>query len=125
MYLLVFTILVVRCVSSYSSSVKKNVGSVSAVYDLVGRVIGDDDDTVREVFDLQVDAGICGERSCVELQTANGKIRIVGTSASEVSYGVGVYLREFCNMTYGWPRGGGKRMLTLYAERETRNFRTS
>ena len=32
---------------------------------------------------------------------------ISGTSAAELTAGLGYYMREYCNMTIGWPRGGG------------------
>jgi alpha-N-acetylglucosaminidase len=35
------------------------------------------------------------------------QIAVAATTASELSAGVGWYLRERCNMTIGWPRGGG------------------
>ena len=37
--------------------------------------------------------------------TADGKIEIEGTTASELSAAVGIYLREHCGMTFGWVRG--------------------
>jgi hypothetical protein len=37
---------------------------------------------------------------------------ITGTSASELTGGLGVYLREHCQMTFGWARGGGSRVFT-------------
>ena len=37
----------------------------------------------------------------------DGKTRVTGTTASELTGGVGVYLREHCGMTVGWVRGGG------------------
>eukprot|EP00040_Diaphanoeca_grandis_P017313 m.90087 g.90087 ORF g.90087 m.90087 type:complete len:978 (+) comp26364_c0_seq1:96-3029(+) len=38
---------------------------------------------------------------------ADGKIVITATTASELTGGLGIYLREFCNITVGWVRGGG------------------
>jgi len=32
---------------------------------------------------------------------------VTGTTASELTGGVGIYLREHCGMTVGWVRGGG------------------
>lgn len=34
-------------------------------------------------------------------------VTIEGTGASELTAGLGMYLREYCNATIGWPRGGG------------------
>ena len=86
----------------------KNVGNVNAVYELIDRVLGEH----VTVFDLEIDSSLCGEDDfCFEMSSLeNDKIRIVGTTASEVSYGVGYYLREYCNMTVGWKRGGGSRI---------------
>ena len=40
---------------------------------------------------------------------ANGAavIQIVASGPNELASGLGAYLREACNMTIGWPRGGG------------------
>ena len=38
---------------------------------------------------------------------ADGKIVVTGSTASELTGGLGVYLREYCGMTIGWVRGGG------------------
>lgn len=39
--------------------------------------------------------------------TQDGRIAISACTASEATAAVGHYLREFCNLTIGWPRGGG------------------
>ena len=44
--------------------------------------------------------------------TADGRISITGTTASELTGGLGVYLREYCGMSVGWPRGGGSNVFT-------------
>jgi hypothetical protein len=44
--------------------------------------------------------------------TKGGKTRIEGTTASELTGGLGVYLREHCGMTFGWVRGGGNHVFT-------------
>ena len=57
--------------------------------------------------------GIPEGKACFTLADgAGGKTKITGTSASEITAGIGVYLREHCNMTIGWPRGGGSRIFT-------------
>ena len=53
-----------------------------------------------------------GTACCTLSDGAAGKIKVTGTSASELTGGVGIYLREFVNMTIGWPRGGGSRIFT-------------
>jgi hypothetical protein len=37
----------------------------------------------------------------------DGRIYVQASTASEATAAVGVYLRDFCNLTVGWPRGGG------------------
>ena len=39
--------------------------------------------------------------------STTSKIKIAGTTVSELTAGVGYYLRQYCNMTIGWKRGGG------------------
>ena len=39
-----------------------------------------------------------------------GVIAISGTCASELSAGLGAYLRDYVNATVGWERGGGRRL---------------
>ena len=38
-----------------------------------------------------------------------GKVAIAASGASELASGIGYYWREYCNVTVGWPRGGGSR----------------
>ncbi len=37
----------------------------------------------------------------------DGRIYVQASTASEATAAVGVYLRDYCNLTVGWPRGGG------------------
>lgn len=63
-------------------------------------------------FLLQVSPDACGTATCFRIADApGGRISVAGTSASELSAGVGHYLREHCNMTMGWRRGGGSRFV--------------
>jgi hypothetical protein len=63
-------------------------------------------------FLLQVSPHACRAATCFRLADApGGRISVTGTSASELSAGVGHYLREHCNMTMGWGRGGGSRFV--------------
>lgn len=41
-----------------------------------------------------------------DVDSGDERIRIRGTTASELSAAVGVYFREACNFTIGWKRGG-------------------
>jgi hypothetical protein len=77
-------------------------GNANAVAKLLERKIGS-----SSHFLLQVTPDACGRVTCFRLtDSVDGRISVVGTSASELSAGVGHYLREYCNMTMGWARGG-------------------
>jgi len=41
------------------------------------------------------------------LASQAGKVKVTATSMSELTYGIGRYTRFVCNLTVGWPRGGG------------------
>ena len=81
-------------------------GDVSAVYDLLDRVL-----PAGGTGHFSLELGDCERRDpppCFSLQDTNdGRLLVTGTTASELSAGIGFYLRHFCNMTIGWPRGGG------------------
>lgn len=80
-------------------------GDVTAVFDLLDRVLPPGG---KEHFSLQVGACLDIEPPCFCLQDeTNGKLKVTATSVSELSAGIGHYLRQFANMTIGWPRGGG------------------
>lgn len=108
---------------------QKLVGEVSAVYDLIGRVL----DQAPHPFRLQLTTEMDREKHNSNDQHTNfnknlyfqledyynttaadskdqHQILVTATTASELSAGVGWYLRERCNMTIGWPRGGGSRI---------------
>jgi Alpha-N-acetylglucosaminidase (NAGLU) N-terminal domain len=87
------------------------LGEVSAVYDLIDRVLGSatisNSTAASHPFHLQL---VHRNESDLFFQledSVDGLIRITGTTANELSAGVGWYLRHYCNMTIGWPRGGG------------------
>ena len=95
------------------------VGNVSAVYALVDRVVGPGSST-HFTFELTTNSTTCPGIepgiNCFTLadhvdydddDDTHTKMRITGTTASEVTAGLGYYLREYCNMTIGWNRGGG------------------
>lgn len=86
----------------------RNVGSVDAVYSLIDRTLPGS----RAHFKLSISQSLTddGEFSVTLADTSDEKVAIVGSSASELSYGVGFYFREICNMTIGWKRGGGSRI---------------
>lgn len=88
-------------------------GNVSAVYALLERVIPGSSSN----FELSISGtceGIPAGKACFTLaDTPQGKISVAGTSASEISGGIGVYLREYCGMTIGWERGGGSNIFSM------------
>jgi alpha-N-acetylglucosaminidase len=109
------------------------VGNVSAVYDLIDRVLGG---SSRSHFSLRMGDADCGTPPCFCLQdvynvsiatttststsTANGdnqtqtmqhQLQVTATTASELAAGVGYYLRQYVNLTIGWPRGGGSHVV--------------
>jgi hypothetical protein len=44
-----------------------------------------------------------GAKWCVQLEdAADGTLKLTGTTAAELTYGIGHYLREYCNMTVGY-----------------------
>jgi hypothetical protein len=100
------------------------VGEVSAVYDLIGRVLGDqvshpfrlklaaanDGDDNNELF-FQLQDHYFDDEEDGQGSSQQHQILVTASTASELSAGVGWYLREQCNMTIGWPRGGGSRIV--------------
>ena len=87
------------------------VGNVTAVYGLLDRVLPGS----SAHFDLSLSPtcpGIPAGKACFTLADSGDKTRITGTTASELTAGAGIYLREFCGMTFGWPRGGGSYVFT-------------
>ena len=83
-------------------------GNAAAVSALLERKIPG----ASQQFALEVAPGVCGPvpSLCFRLaDTKGGRISVVGSTASELSAGVGHYLREYCNMSMGWERSGGSR----------------
>jgi len=124
------------------SSSRLSFGNVTAVYELVDRVLSSQTNPLPirlSIFENpDENEKVCGSHnvSCFQLQdlypeqqgsTNNDSLRnnhsnhtndsnkndpswvlhVSGTSASELGAGIGWYLRHYCNMTLGWPRGGG------------------
>ena len=87
------------------------VGSVPAVVALLERTLPGS----AAHFELSIEPscpGVPDGQACFALADgAGGKTtKITGTSASELTGGLGHYLRDNCSMTIGWPRGGGIRV---------------
>jgi hypothetical protein len=95
-------------------------GNADAVSALVARVLGHDH---AARFDLALiddcPAPHNGTKSlCFVLSDGDGsgdaqKIKVRGTSASEVAYGVGFYLRNYLGMNFSWERAGGSQTRPL------------
>ena len=91
-----------------NNALLKNAGTTQAVYDMLGRTLPPG---ARDHFALTITPSTTAGESEVKLSDgAGGKIRIDATTASELAFGVGHYLREYCNMTIGWTRGGGSNL---------------
>ena len=86
-------------------AISLNVNSVSAAYDLLDRILPPGG---SKHFQLEISAA-CGDKACFELEdnAESGQLVVKGSSLSEITAGIGFYLRHMCNMTIGWPRGGG------------------
>ena len=85
-------------------------GTVAAAYDVVERLIPGS----KAHFKLSLVGGcdgVAANTPCVVLSNgADGTVGIAGTSASELTWAIGEYLRQDCNMTIGWPRGGNSNL---------------
>ena len=87
------------------------VGNVSAVSALLERVVPGA--SAHFEFEIAAAAAVGSKNAFTISDTRDGRrIRITGTTASELTGGLGVYLREHCGMTIGWARGGGTRVFT-------------
>jgi alpha-N-acetylglucosaminidase len=81
-------------------------GNVTSVYDLIERVLPG----TSSHFSLSIVSScpnVPAGKSCFTLSDNGQQLVISGTSAAELTAGLGYYMREYCNMTIGWPRGGG------------------
>lgn len=88
-------------------------GTVQAAYDLLERILPGS----SAHFGLAMTSscpGISAGTPCFMLSDDNSgsQVQIAGTSASEITAGIGYYLMQFCNMSFGWPRGGGSNVFT-------------
>ena len=85
------------------------VGNVSAVYDLVDRILTGQ----RSNFTFTIITGTCGDLAppCFSVNATGGHVSIYGSGTNEISAGLGHYLREHCSMVIGWPRGGGSHIV--------------
>ena len=102
----VFLALLVTC---WATAPNPNRGTTDAVYALLERTLKGSSPS----FELTIDpalpctgaTGLCFVMT--DSSRPNGGISIAATSASELTAALGIYFREYCNFTIGWPRGGG------------------
>jgi alpha-N-acetylglucosaminidase len=57
-------------------------------------------------FHLSIDNGT-GCSACFTVESTGGTVAVSGSTASELSYGVGWYLKRYVNMSFAWQRAGG------------------
>lgn len=79
-------------------------GDLDAVYDLLDRQLPGQRGHFHFSF---VESCPGAEAPCYHLAASGGDVAIAASGANELSAGLGHYLRDNCNMTIGWPRGGG------------------
>lgn len=93
--------------SSVTSTSNHLRGKVSAVYNLLDRVLGIENHPIQ----LSIES-LPSSKLYFRLEDDGDKnVVITASTASELSAGVGYYLRHYCNMTLGWPQGGGSRIV--------------
>jgi hypothetical protein len=83
-------------------------GDAAAVLALLDRVLPAGSSAS---FVLELSSAACaGPHGCFSVSGGAGaKVTVRATSVSELAFGVGHYLTQAANMTFGWPRGGGSR----------------
>lgn len=94
------------------------LGKVSAIEALVRRTLKlSDEQSFPFEFEM-VDRCTGGEKPdtsesdlCFELSQKGSATLVRGTSAIDMAYGVGFYLREYCNMSFAWSRSGGNHVV--------------
>ena len=104
-------LLVMAAASSSNPSFPPHlVGTTTAVSDLLERILPQS--SSQFIFTLAPASSPDAANSFTLHDAPGGKIAITGTTASELTGGLGVYLREYCGMTIGWERGGGTYVFT-------------
>jgi len=88
-----------------SSSGQQGGGPLAPAYELIERLLPGS----SSHFSLRLSGA---KDRCFTLADAtdSDQLSIVASDVSLVTAGVGYYLREYANMTIGWPRGGGFRL---------------
>ena len=86
--------------------------NLQPAYDLVSRTLGSEAPSHFELVLLSSKETPCHNGSAIApcfglSDISGGKVRIEASSLSELTYGIGYYLRFYCAVTVGWPTGGG------------------
>eukprot|EP00662_Eupelagonemidae_sp_cell21_P052682 gene52681-50565_t len=88
-----------------------------SVYGVLDRTVGEGQ---RGNFALSFAKSCPGAAApCYHVDATGGKVSISATGANELTAGLGYYLRQHCNMTIGWPRGGGSHVTPGVSRRRT------
>jgi Alpha-N-acetylglucosaminidase (NAGLU) tim-barrel domain/Alpha-N-acetylglucosaminidase (NAGLU) N-terminal domain len=98
----------------------KKTEDVSVLHNLVDRILANKEDGDHFQFQVCRQHEDCGSdsdgdvvdgggwfRLQQQVQPDEGRLLILGSSNSDLAYGLGYYLRYYCNMTLGWQRIGG------------------
>ena len=104
------TLLLTSLLSGAALPTPQLKGTVAAAYDVVERLIPHS----KSHFALSIVSGCAGipaNTPCYIISNGvEGTVGIAATSASELTFAIGEYLRQDCNMTIGWPRGGNSNL---------------
>ncbi|CAJ1949486.1 unnamed protein product [Cylindrotheca closterium] len=115
--LLLAWLLTLQCQrTAYASQL---LGTTDAVYRLITRVLKQNEHPFQLHLVGSSSASSAADESSFRMEPkyfelqdeGNGNILVTGSTASELGAGVGWYLRHYCNMTLGWPSGGGSRIV--------------
>jgi hypothetical protein len=97
--------LLLAALAAAASAQSVPLGTVQSAYDLLERVLPGS----SPHFALTFTPACPGAASphCFTLADApGGGVAIAGTSSSQLTAAIGIYLRDYCNLTFGWARGG-------------------
>jgi alpha-N-acetylglucosaminidase len=79
--------------------------AVQPAYDLISRNFGP---AATAAFQLSIDTTACPvSKLCFSLWQNGTSVAITASSMSELTYGIGYYVRFSCGLTVGWRHGGG------------------
>ena len=81
-------------------------GTVQAAYDMLERVLPGSSPHFALTF-VPACPGAASPHCFTLADAPGGGVAIAGTSASQLTAAIGIYLRDYCNLTFGWARGGG------------------